>query len=358
MKKQLLILIVAIFAMNFTTVFGQAINGTDSRPTTCGTGDALHPIAGQSYNYSAIVNPTGGNFQWWAQKGTTFVQTALGVTTNTMASRLTVGAGELIATSASYGTTSATDNVSITWASSTLAGTSYPASPTFVAVQYDAPVAGCANNLKVFRIDPIFAFVVDITNVNHADLIPKAYDIAESQCVSKTIGATYDAGTEKMVMDYGADTLYFEVIAANFTSYWIPSFHLDGLLTGQSASMTWSYSNTFTPAGATYPSQNGTTTSTLTYGDATHVLVDPATNTNLGVSIYVMVIVQNQHNENIAGQNITLSVEGVNADGAHDVLNSTCAAPASQYEDLAVQSVNPRPTVTPGAGSFITPTTP
>ena len=354
MKKQLLVLIVALFAMNFTNVWGQAINGSSPRPVSC-TDDLLHPIAGKPYDYSAVVNPTGGNFQWWAQKGTNFMSGS----TNTIATRLTVTSGALVSTSSNYGTTGTADNVTITWASSTLTNTVYPASPTFVAVQYDAPVTGCANNLKVFKIQPIFAFVVDIQNVNHATLLPKGYDISESQCVSPTVAADYDAVNDKMIMDYGADTLYFEVVAANFTSYWIPSFHLDGLLTGQAASMTWSYSNSFIPAGTSYPSQNGTTGSTLTYEDLTHVTVGSSTNTNLGVSIYVRVIVQNKHNENLAGQNITLSVEGVNAEGAHDIANLTCAAPSTQYEDLAMQTVNPRPTVTPGTGStFITPTTP
>ena len=73
MKKQILILIVAFFAMSFSNVFGQATNGTTPRPTVCGSGDALHPIAGHSYNYSATVNPTGGIFQWWAQTGNTFI---------------------------------------------------------------------------------------------------------------------------------------------------------------------------------------------------------------------------------------------------------------------------------------------
>lgn len=355
MKKQLLILIVALFAMNFTTVFGQAINGTVPRPVSC-VDDLLHPIAGKPYTYAATVSPTGGNFQWWAQKGTTFISGS----NNTIGTRLTVAGGDLISTSANYGATGLLPSVDITWSSATLAATTL-ASPTFVAVQYDAPVAGCANNLKVYNILPIFAFVVDITNVNHTTLVPKLYDATENQCVSKTVGAVYDAPTDKMIMDYGADTLYFEVIAANFTSYWIPSFHLDGLLTGQSASMTWSYSPTFVPAGTTYASQNGTTGTTLTYSDAVHVNVAPATNTNIGVSIYVRVIVLNQHNENTVGQNITLAVEGVNAEGTHDIVNSTCIppVPATGFEDLAMQTVDPRPVVSPVApGTFVTPTTP
>lgn len=354
MKKQLFILIVAIFAMNFSNVFGQATNGSAPRPILC-TDDALHPIAGKSYNYSAVVNPTGGNFQWWAQKGTNFITSG----TNTIATRLTVAAGALVTTSSNYGTASATDNVSITWASSTLAGTSYPSSPTFVAVQYDAPVTGCSNNLKIFKIEPVFAFVVDIKNVNHATLVPKAYDAAENQCVSPVAGANYNATTDTMEMDYGSDTLYFEVVAANFTSYWIPSFKLSGLLTGQAASMGWFYSGAITGTpDATYTSQNGTTGDTLTFSNTTHVNVLPATNTNLGVSIYVRVIVQNNRNENLAGQNITIAVEGANADGNADIANSTCAAPTKPYEDLAMQTVDQRPTVGPGTGTNFIPQAP
>ena len=357
MKKQLFIIIVALFAISFSNVYGQATHGSSPQTVSC-SDNSLSPIAGKPYKYAATVNPTGGNFQWWAQKGTTFIQTAAGVTTNTMASRLTVASGGLISTSASYGTTSALDSVIITWSSATLAATTL-ASPTFVAVQYDAPPSGCANNLKVYKLSPLFAFVVDIKNVEDATKTSLAYGAAESQCVSPVVGAVYNSVTSEMEIDNGNDTLYFEVVAANFTNYWIPSFHLAGLLTGQAASMTWSYSNTFTPATGTYTAQAGVTGTPLTFSNSTQVAVDPSTNTNLGVSIYVRVIIQNQHNENLTGQNITLAVEGADADGSADINNATCVAPSSIYEDSALQAINPRPTVTPvGTGTFIPTTTP
>ena len=134
MKKQILLLIMAIIAA--TSAFGQMLPGSAPLPLVGCTTDATHPLAGVPYDYSVVVNPTGGNFQWWATKDVDFIKTTAGVTTNNIGTKLTVGT-DLLGTSANYGNTGILDNVNITWSSATLAGTTV-AAPTFVVVQNDA----------------------------------------------------------------------------------------------------------------------------------------------------------------------------------------------------------------------------
>jgi len=333
MKKQLFILILALFAVIITnTAMGQAIHHEDPLPLTGCTTGPLNPLAGNSYNYSAIVNPTGGNFQWWATTNQNFI--AAGA--NNIGTRLTVLAGDLLAASASYGVTSTTDNVDITWSSGTLAAAT-AGTPTFVVVQYDAVAPGCANNLKVYEIDPVNGFTVDILNLDGTQA-PLAYGTDFSTCVSDIESATYNAGA--IVTDYGTNILYYEVVAANFTGSWIPSFTLPVLPAGLTAVVEWDYDLTF---AAPHAANNG---------DPVLTSVTPTTT---GVSIYVRVTVDNGTYEGIANVPYLLTVNGVDSAGNDDVLNTDCNN-TSLVDNQALQTILARPTVTAGGGlNFVTP---
>lgn len=345
MKTQIFFLIAAVLVT--TNAFGQMKAGSAPLPLVGCTNDFLHPLAGVSYNYQATVNPTGGNFQWWATKNVDFITTTGGVTTNNIGTRLTVGT-DLIAASASYGTTTATDNVDITWSSATLSGTS-AANPTFVVVQNNGTGTNCANNLKVYPILPINGFTVDIKNMDQAKA-PLAYAAPYSFCVSNIASARYDGVTKAIITDYGTNVLYFEVVAANFTGSYTPSFKVSGLAAGQTVTAVDLFADAAF-ATAAIP----TTLTAGVYSPAAPLTVDPSvTNTATGVSIYVRLTIHNGTHETLADDAIVLAVNGINAAGEKDVVNTACGT-QTDYEDTATQTLTRRPTITAAAGAFVTP---
>jgi hypothetical protein len=340
MKKQIFIFVLVIFATCIESVYGQAIHDSAPQATSGCTDDPLHPIAGKSYNYKAIVNPAGGNFTWWATKDMNFITNQ---TTNNSGTKMTVGAG-LTATSASYGLTGATDNVDITWSSSTLAATSYQAAvagktPTFVVVLYDAPAAGCANNLKVYELDPKNGFIVDIKNIDSTTKTALAYGVNAEECIDKVSKATYVAG--KMEYEYGTNIFYYELVAANFSDSWTPTYAITGLNGVQTSVVEFTYDKTLASGWA--PLTSGST-----------VITTNAVDTSTGVSIYVRVTVTNNNYEGIAAENIVFALDGQNKEGIWDVVNATCVDPwAADQDDKATQVLKPRPAVTAGTTSTI-----
>jgi hypothetical protein len=340
-----------------TTAFGQAIKGSDPLPVTC-TNDPLHPIAGKPYDYSAILNPTGGTSFWYATKSTTFVTAGVRSATVIPADGVAILAG---ATNYGINGTNATSptKTNLTWTSAGLKGVD-ATNPMFMVLEYAGPgTPSCANNLKVYQILPKNAFTVDILNIKSNGLTPLAFGATDAQCYADIASAKYDVPTSKMVYDYGVNKLYFEVIAANFTGSFTPSFKLSGLKTGQSALVEYTVDKTFasglTALGA---AQNATTGTPLSFAGA--VVNTTLPNTNLGVSVYVRVTVTNGLYEGLSDDAVVMAVEAVNDAGDADIDNATCLAPAATYEDTATQTLNMRPTVTPDAatGAFVVQTLP
>lgn len=366
MKKQIFILVLALFAS--TMSFAQAIKGSDPRPLTC-PNDALHPIAGKPYTYTLdATTQAGGVFTWWATKDPSFIATnASGVTTMNTGTALTVASKNLLNTSANYGAANAstTNNVSITWSSALLVGTEYQSTPgaaspaktpTFVAAHYAAPAAsGCADNFKVFELDPLNGFTVDILSLDPTAKTPvgalqAVYTYAAEQCVDKVRGASYVA--DQILFDYGTNVLYYEIVAANFSEQWTPTFLIGGLQPGQTADIVWDTDNTFaTPVSVSTAVGNGE------YVSPSAATVDASvTNTSLGVSIYVKVTIHNGKYETIADNTISLAVAGQNKELQWDVDNNVVTADcltvsAKTFEDSVNQLIKPRPTVVEGTTS-------
>jgi len=348
MKKQILFLVLSLLAIfsGVSTSFGQALAGSVPRGINC-TDDAMHPIAGKKYIYKASSNQVG-NYTFWSTKDMNFIATAAGVTTTNIATKLTTPT-DLLTASANYATANALDNVEITWSDAILNGTT-TAAPTFVAVNQDGT---CANNLKVWSIIPIKAFTVDIRNIDNSNPTgtPKAFDATDDQCFDIVKGAKYNAVSSAMEYDFGNQVLYFEVIAANFTNSWTPTFTLSGLGNGQTAVIEWAYdaafSNPATPIIVTSGTPSATPVSTA------------VTSTTLGVSIYVRVTIKNNTFEGLASTSVALAVDGVNSVNEWDIENNTLVAAGplcgvgalNDKMDVATQILNPRPTVTPVAPS-------
>jgi hypothetical protein len=352
MKKQLLIVLLALFAISYSSVFGQAVHNDPPQPITCPT-DATHPIAGTPFDYSALISPLLGNAYWYATTATTFMTGGARPASIEQA----VG-GPIVAAATNYmnmtPAPSSPSTTSITWTSDGLAAhTVTPtANPTlFVVIQYTAPSTACADNLKVFPIRPINAFVVDIQSMQGSPSAPAGYGTVVGTCFAGVQSAVYD-GTSNLpdgsvIYDFGTNYLYYEMVAANFTASYTPSFKISGLQGNQVADIDWGYTI------GTY--STNVTTGT---GNGTYASASPATtlltNTSTGVSIYVRVSVHNLNFEGTAQTPITFAVEGINSAAQHDVDNATCGYTAPGFEDLIVQNLNPRPTLTPnGPPAFL-----
>lgn len=345
MKKQISLLVLTFFAA--VTAFGQMKAGSTPLPLVGCTNDFLHPLAGVSYSYKALVNPTGGEFQWWATKDVDFIKTTAGVTTNNSNTKLAVGT-DLIAASLNYGMAgSLIDTVGITWSSSILSTTT-TVNPTFVVIQNNATGTSCANNLKVYPILPINGFTVDIKNMDQAK-VPLAYATPYATCVSIIESAKYVGGA--IITNYGSNVLYFEVVAANFTGSYTPSFQVSGLSTGQTVTSLELYTD-----AAFATTAIATTLASGAYSPATALIIDPSvTNTTNGVSIYVKLTIANGTHETLTDDSIALAVNGVNASSEKDVVNAACNT-QTDYEDTATQTLTKRPTIASvPAGLFVTP---
>jgi hypothetical protein len=360
MKKQLFILILAVFA-SVTVAFGQAIHDSSPIGITC-KDDALHPLAGKPYDYSVLATPSGGNYLWWATKDPTFVSTAASVTTTNTPTMLTTTTG-LTATSGNYGAAGTNATVTITWSDAILSTTKYQAvpnasptvanpSPTFVAVLYDNVV--CANNMKVYELNPIKAFTVDIKNIEDASMTSLGYTVSDTQCIDNVRSAKYVTGA--MQWDYGFNTLYYEVVAANFTGSWTPTFTTGTLGNGQTtSSLQWTYDKPSTWTGGVPPSG---------WHAATDAVGTTATDTSVGVSIYVKWVIANNTFEGLAATTVTLAVDGFNSAGEWDIENNTAGSStplcnpgtANDKADVASQTINPRPTILENVDT--TPTSP
>jgi hypothetical protein len=342
MKKQILILAMVLITISFPAAYGQMVHGSDPQNLNCTPGP-LTPTAGVPFNYAALVTPTGGNFQWWATKDVNFI-TGTG---NNIGTKLAVGTA-LPAASASYGVTSTTNNVDITWSAATLAGTT-AASPTFVVVQYDAATPNCANNLKVYQISPVNAFIVDIKNMDQTK-IPLAYGTPYSLCVSNIASAKYDAPTKAIITDYGTNVLYYEVVAANFSGGYTPSFKVTGLSAGQTVAAL----DLFVDAAfATAPI--ATTLTAGVYSPAAAITTSAPSTAN-GVSVYARLTIANGTHENLTDDNIILAVNGTDTSGQNTVDNTNCNT-QSNFNDTATQTITRRPTVTAAVVTvpFVTP---
>ncbi len=329
MKKQILsigIFLLTVFAgVNQVKAQTTSVAGTAPKAAPTGCDDSpLAPMAGKPYEYEVSVNPTGGNYIWWATKDANFIVN--GVLNNTTAALGTTSVLSTVA--ADYNASTTSNKVELTWDSNVLAGTT-SASPTFVAVHYDA---GCTDNFKVYEINPINAFIVDILNLNPVDksVDTDAYGYEPEQCFDEVQGASWSSGG--MVYDYGTNVLYYEVVAAYFTNSWTPTFTIAGLDAAQGATIEWAYDKAFT-SPVTVASGTASTTPVVTN----------VTDTQNGVSIYVRVTVDNNTFEGLADQTLALSVTGTNTAGERDVVASDCS---TADVNTASQVLNSRPTVT------------
>lgn len=346
-KSNFLTAILALFFMGLTVqvnaqeIAAQSVTCIPATTLTC-VDDPLHPFAGQEYEYAVSVTPPEGNYTW-------FVTTDVNILgENGLTTTREAKAGTIVASAsdnydvATANTVTDANKVKITWKSTTT-------NPVLLVMYVEGTGDTCADNLKVYKIEPKNAFALEIANLDPTTGTTAGAN-ANSSCVSKVESASFD-GTN-MVYDYGENYLYFIVNAANFNTSWTPSFLVEGLDgTYQTAEVSYAKSNTLTTWLST----------TETAGTFTgETAVTPLAGTDVGKDgecIVVRVKVDHSKYELIADQPITLKVDGVTADGQKDV-QADCTE-ASDMADSSTQTILKRPTITStttGTGAdFISP---
>jgi hypothetical protein len=392
MKKQILflaMLTVAIMFAGTNKVFGQqlsqGITATQPIPViACETSALpLHPVPGIPFTYT-MNNGTGAtsaNWTWYATKDPNFVTAGTPPVLN-LATQLTVASGALNAagTSANYGidniggTNAAENSVSINWTAATLAGTDYqgipgPGTPTFV-VGYSQGVAGCSDNLQVFEINPAPNFTIDIAAIDATGATLGWSDDDETQCVDEVQSATYAGGT--ITVDYGLNTIYYEVAAKNFVNDFAPSFTiLGGLLTDQTATISIyeSYADATTSTGVLW------TSAALAVADMNAIVNSNTSLTALvpadistGVSFFVKVVIDNNTEESLVNNPFILAVDAYDNTNAGalqagvsiwDMEDADCPTlvDAADQADNATITITPRPTMLMDGGAMGEPST-
>jgi hypothetical protein len=346
MKKKISLVMLAIVAGTLVT-FGQgATQGSAPRPLIGCESGPLNPIAGVPYEYSAGLNPDGGTAYWFATYNNTNLITGGGLTDN----QEEIG-GDFISSAINYrndipGAASST-STTITWNSIGLAQIGV-ATPLFVAINYTADQeSGCANNFKVYRINPINAFLVNILNLDSP-----GYDETIESCFSDIESAEYNLTENVMMYDFGRNLLAFEVVAANFTDFYTVSFRIEGLQNDQDANIYWAYINDFEEAELI---EDGPFGNGIIEGP-TVITTEPGTGD--GVSIYVWLEVNNNNFEGLNDTEISLAVAGVNSANVANIRWDDCSIPVSlganfgesNAPDYATHILKARPTITPSVG--------
>lgn len=387
MKKQILILVlfVAAIVAGTSKSYGQYHN-SDPRELNCSDTLPLHPRPGMEYEYS-VSTPSGDNvpatnYIWWATKNPNFIDIAAAATNDYADTTFMLNqtAGELLSVGTPYGYIGRDSTMTITWSPEILAATEYQAdtlnwqtasatnpTPTFVAVLAKGE---CTNNLEVYEIDPQPAFTVDITNINPDDGTIVAYDSIVDQCTDEVQSAIYNPVSDSLVMDYGADTLYFEVVATNFVNNWYPYFVVEsGLVENQTADISWyrSLSAAISDSTAIESISTAWTAANVASADTIEGTVaissDPGQDISQGVSIFVKVVIHNYDYE-LDGQDVAatggysefrLSLDGRddNNTGEWDLANNldvdNCSpVGAPDGDDEAIHRILPRPTIATG----------
>jgi hypothetical protein len=256
-------------------------------------------------------------------------------------------------------------SMDLTWKSIAYVATQ----PIFVVINVINDDGSCSpNNLKVYEIVPMNAFTLDIANIN-GGATQSGYGTNIDRCISKILSAKYNTADKKIEYDYGADTLNYEVVAANWSGQWKPSVQLTGIDPKETVTVEWSTTKKF-DAGTVHAmtgSAVGTGSTAAIYASADNVSTSLPSVGSTGESIFIRVVLDHTTPtlmyEGITDEQIALAIDGElyaetapgtwTATTLHDVHYNngtapTCTTPAEDLyaNDIATQTVKARPEVT------------
>ncbi len=370
MKKQIFILVLAFFALSFSNAYAQLV--PRAVDPTCLPNDALHPMAGILYNYIIDVPaPTGSKkFTWFVTQEKNFL--VGGVLTSTREASDGTGTHILTSNGDYNNANSASTTLPITWKSFTYDATN----PVFVVVQAINDDGTCSTkNLKVYKIQPQNGFTLDIANMDKgatpdvAGTFLPGYGVDFAKCISDPISAIFDPNAPEGVMyNFGVDYMFFEVVAANFSTEWRPSFTLTGIDPNETLKVEYSKDKLFPAAGTvtmTGPANSTAIADVLTYTTVnTIAAAGGGTVGATGESIYVRVTLTHTtatlNYQGLTAEVVKLAVDGQTqlalATPLGDVhfsktvgVGTDCGLEDGFKNDIAQQTLNPRPTINAAA---------
>lgn len=347
-----------LFTLSLTPAAGQLALTPRVVDATCLANDAIHPMPGTPYNYTINVPTPAGvkEYTWLVTQDKNFI-TAPGTLTPA-ANRETTSGNFLAATGTGYNDpATASETITLTWKSFVYD----PSNPVFVVVQVRSAVTGtCSpNNLKVFMIQPINAFTLDIANVGADKTTVADFDTPVERCVADIVSATFDPSTPQGVLyDYGVDYLYYIVTAANFSTSWRPSIKISGLDPKETvAAVEW-----FRPTDTGFA-----TPEAMVLTDGTYLSTNPVTALNAsgtvgasGESIVVRVTIDHTNGANqyegITDETITLAIDGqtqlgsipigdIHHSASQPIANTDCGHEDGFKYDVAIQTLKARPDI-------------
>jgi len=367
MKKQIVILILAFFAISFTAAYGQVTAPVPrSVDVTCLSADALHPMAGTPYNYTVNV-PTPAEtmeYTWFVTQDKNFI-TAGALTSNIQAA----GGNFLAGTGTGYNNpATGAATLSLTWKSFIYDATM----PVFVVIQVKSTAAGSCNpnNLKVYKIMPVNAFTLDIANIAADKTTVSPYSTTINRCLSNMVSSFYDVADDKVKTDYGYDYLYFVVTAANFSTSWRPSVQLSGIDPFETVTaVEW-----FRPTDAAFATPEAMPLTGTEYIATNPVLALSGTVGVAGEGIVIRVRIDHKNGVNVyeglTDETITMAVDGktllasatplgdVHYSSTIPAANALCGKEDGYQFDMATQVLKARPNIqstTPGVAPNANP---
>lgn len=347
MKKQFLLLFVAIIYFGISETFAQSLSQEpESCPkpktitATCIT-DAgpFNPIAGNLYTYTAnLPTPAGDkNYKWFVTTDLTIIED--GVLTTDIDP---VGGDYVAAGSGTYNTNSTVEapedvTVDITWK----AFTHDPTSPVLL-VLYVEDASDCTNNnIEAYLIRPVHAFTLDIEALASDGTLP---GLNHEICVSPVRTATYvitdpATGEGEIQFNYGKNFMYFIVTAANYSHSWLPRFQISGDAFSGSRTVTevaWAYPDKAELGDTVWTALNGSGgDGTIFTSDPTNPVLAQATSGSVdgdGECIVVRITIENNEDETIEDEDVTLAVDGVMYDASADA--------GEEYDNTALADIH------------------
>lgn len=337
MKKHFLFS--TMFALTAALSYGQtAKTGSTPTPVTCPDNDPLNPIIGKEYTYKGTGDPTGGTYHIFATDDKNFITN--GVLNS--AGAYTTG-DKITTTDANY------NNSNNTSGNATLSWSSAAANPSFVVVQYKQNGTCSTDNLKVYKIVPKNAFTIELRNMEKDagnNFTTKTTNV--DVCSGAVKEAKYNTGLDKMEYNYGSQSFFYELIAANYDNKTFEAkFKLSGLDTNQSAKLKWGVDKTAINTDLGNIISGGAEVSVT-------VTADASVNPSAGVSIYLELVVENGSYEGTSPSNITLSADATTGTGTSKIkdVKADCTEEAD-FADTATQTLIKRPTINANSGTFI-----
>lgn len=331
-------MVMAMFTAN--NLNGQNLGGAITCPaiqTLSCTGTPNSPIPGTEYTYSVNVSPTDGAYTWFVTTDPNFISDGV-LTTN----RESETGSIILAAGTGYNDpVNGTGDIKITWEAKPTSG------DVFLVMNYEITTPCASNNLKVFKIDIINNFAIDVYAVTDPTSATPGTTLGTTTpgsepkpCPSTVTRATYNGTT--MVYDYGKTYLYYVIAAGNFTDAAAIKFKVNTTLdTAQTMKVSTSDDGTGT-----------WTDQTATSGVYTYNMTNTGFNTSK--CVVVRVELTNGTYESTTAQSVTLEADATtNSGNINDV--ATGCTDAAPFAKASLQTIQARPKVnsTSGAGDLI-----